>query len=104
VIGLEFLRHRNRFLARFADIIFQQNQVTAGNMSVFASYMQGRFCLYKTMFFPGVRLALNTRNILMSKSQLQLKIFFTASGQATNENSHAYPLGTAIFKFPGQTS
>jgi len=56
------------------------------------------------MFFPGVRLALNTSNILMSKSQLQLKIFFNASGQAANENSHAYPLGTAIFKFPGQTS
>ena len=39
MIGLEFLRHRNRFLARVRRRYFRRNQVTAGNTSAFAGYM-----------------------------------------------------------------
>ena len=37
-IGLKFLRHRNRFLARVRRRYFRRGQATAGNTSAFASY------------------------------------------------------------------
>ena len=39
MIGLELLRHRNRFLARVRRRLFSAEPVRAGNTSAFAGYL-----------------------------------------------------------------
>ena len=56
MIGLEFLRHGNRFAARIRRRYFSAERIsTAGNTSAFAGYMGNKYKLFPFIFcaFPG---------------------------------------------------